>query len=61
MEIGGGQEFSHSVFHPLATFHTTATRAVPVATAMVLVMQVGAARIAAPVMMHTYARRMAAG
>ncbi len=59
MEIGRGQEFSHSVFHPLATLHTSTTRAVPVATAMELIMQMGATFIAAPVMMHSYGRCMA--
>jgi phage-related protein len=49
MKISSGQQFAHPVFYPLATLHTAATGAVPVATAMVLVVQVAAALIAAPV------------
>ena len=54
MKISGGQQLAHPVFYPLAALHAATTGAVPVATAMVLVMQVAAALIAAPVLMHTY-------
>jgi hypothetical protein len=59
MKISCGQQFAHAVFYPLITLHTAATRAMPVATAMILVMHVFASFIVAPVMMHTYGCCMA--
>jgi len=54
MKISSRQQLAHPVFYPLITLHTTAAWAMSVATAMVLVMQVAAALITAPVMVHTY-------
>jgi len=59
MKISGGQQLTHPVFYPLITLHAAAARTVPVAAAMVLIMQMETACIVAPVMMHTYARRVA--
>lgn len=59
MKISGGQQFSHPVFHPLDPLHTSATRTVPVTTAMVLIVHMSACFITATVMMHTYTRGVA--
>jgi len=59
MKISGGQQLAHPVFYPLAALHAATTGAVPVATAMVLVMQVAAALIVAPVMVHANSSCMA--
>ena len=55
MVIGGGQQVGSKVLYPLLLFDTTAIGAVPVTTTMVLVMQVLAATIVAPVHMATIA------
>jgi hypothetical protein len=54
MKISSRQQLAHPVFYPLITLHTTAAWAMPVATAMVLVMHMSATFIAAPVLLHTY-------
>ena len=54
MKISSGQEFSHSVFYPFNALHAATTGAVPVATAMVLVVHIPARFITATVMMHAY-------
>jgi len=54
VKIGGGQQLAHPVFYPLGTLHASATRTVPVATAMVLAVHMFATFITAPVMMHAY-------
>ena len=59
MKIGSRQQFAHPVFYPLVALHTTTTRAVPVTAVMILVVQMPAPFIAAPVMMHTYGCCMA--
>lgn len=50
--IAGRKKLGGKVFHPLLLFQAATVRAVPVATAMVLLVQVVTVRIITPVMMH---------
>ena len=52
MVIAGRKKLGSKVFHPLFLFQAAAVRAVPVAAAMVLLMQVVTVPVVTPVMMH---------